>query len=130
MRIAINKNVLVKTIRETTPDEFKDWPETIYLDGMPVEYENDAVKEKYPDIFTCLSPIEWQMFRRLVSTGFAQHRELYAYCRTSFDAMGFKGNVASHIKNMRKKLGRFGFVISTKTGQGYILTPNDNKFMY
>lgn len=130
MRIAIHKNVLVKTLRKIAPGDFKEWPEMLELDGTPVEYENDPMKDKYPDIFAALTPIEWQIFRRLVTTGFAQHHELYAYCRISLDSMAFGNSVAGHIRNLRRKLEPTKFRITTKTGQGYILSPNDNKFMY
>lgn len=130
MRISINKTVLVKTLNEIAPGDFKEWPDMIELDGTPVEYTDDPIKEKYPDIFISLTPIEWQIFRRLVKTGFARHHELYAYCRVSIESMGFRNSLSGHIKNLRRKLETTKFRISTKTGQGYILSPNDNKMMY
>lgn len=130
MRIAIHKNVLVKTMNEIAPGEFEEWPDMLLLDGNPVDYEDDPAKIRHAQVFEVLSPIEWQIFKRLVSTGFAQHRELYAYCSISLRSMDFKGALAQHIKNLRKKLEGTDYTITAKHGFGYSITPHDNQKRY
>ena len=63
MRIAIHKNVLVKTLnRDSAWGFLRNSTIFFILTGHPVDYADDPIKEKYLDIFKILTPIEWQIF--------------------------------------------------------------------